>query len=415
MKNTTLFLAIVLLLGACKDKMYQKYLANVPVYTSYETFRSSGGFESPRAIDKMGNIYFKDNYLFVVEPDKGIHFIDNTNPSAPIQKGFLNVWGAGNMAIKGNYLYVNSYIDLLVYDISSMENPTLTRRMEDVFPTALPTSNSDYPYAAIDKSKGVVTSWIVEEVNEEVTPYSPTYFEDGGIVAFNETSGAPSISATGIAGSISLFTIVGDYLYVMEEGNLLHPFDLTNPASPVTHERVNVWGTEVETLFPYQDYLFMGTPSGIQIFGTTNPKSPNHLSTFDHGRGCDPVVVKDDYAYVTVRSGGACGGVINQLDVINVSNKSNPTLISSFEMTNPHGLGIDDNLLFICDGAAGLKVFDATNPSESGNHLLYSFPSVQVTDIIPFNNVAMVIGTDGIYQYDYSVPGEFNLLSVIPF
>ena len=64
-------------------------------------------------------------------------------------------------------------------------------------------------------------------------------------------------------------------------------------------------------------------------------------------------------------------------------------------MTNPHGLGIDDNLLFICDGAAGLKVFDATNPSESGNHLLYSFPSVQVTDIIPFNNVAMVIGTDG--------------------
>ena len=90
MRNTTLFLAIVLLLGACKDKMYQKYLANLPVYTSYETFRSSGVFESPRAIDKMGNIYFKDNYLFVVEPDKGIHFIDNANPAAPVQKGFLN-------------------------------------------------------------------------------------------------------------------------------------------------------------------------------------------------------------------------------------------------------------------------------------------------------------------------------------
>ena len=124
------------------------------MYTSYETFRSSGGFESPRAIDKMGNIYFKDNYLFVVEPDKGIHFIDNANPSTPIQKGFLNVWGAGNMAIKGNYLYVNSYIDLLgMIFLRWKIQPA--RRMEDVFPTALPTSNSDYPYAAIDKSKGV--------------------------------------------------------------------------------------------------------------------------------------------------------------------------------------------------------------------------------------------------------------------
>src|SRR5690606_2672021 len=123
------------------------------------------------------------------------------------------------------------------------------------------------------------------------------------------------------------------------------------------------------------------------------------VSSLSHARGCDPVVVQDDYAYVTVRSGGDCGGDINQLDVIDVSNISNPILKKSFAMKNPHGLGIDGNTLFICDGDAGLKVFDGTNPLTVGNELLHQFKNIQATDIIPYNNVAMVIGDDGIYQY----------------
>lgn len=418
MKKAIIFIAVISLLSACKDKVYQKYLTNVPVYTDYETFRATGGFESSKTIEKKGNIYFKDDYLFMVEPDKGIHFIDNSNPSSPGQMGFLNVWGATSMAIKGNYLYANSFIDLVVYDISSLSNPILVERLEDVFPSALPHSDGNYPYQPIDKNLGVVTSWEVKEVKEDISESGPTWVNPGGwgIVlsdaSFNESAGAGS--GTGIAGSISLFTIINDYLYVIEEGNVLHPFEITNPASPQVNEGIGVWGN-VETLFPYENYLFMGTPTGMIVYGTDNPANPHYISSLSHARGCDPVVVKDDYAYVTVRSGGPCGGDINQLDVIDISTISNPVLMQTFQMKNPHGLGIEGNNLFICDGDAGLKVFDATNPVDCGNNLLHTFKNIQATDVIPFNDIAMVIGDDGIYQYDYSDPENMTLLSKIEF
>jgi len=419
MKKVLVFIGVIALLSSCQDKIYQKYLTNVPVYTDYETFRSTGGFESPRTIEEKGNIYFKDDFLFMVEPDKGVHFIDNSNPSSPSQTGFLNVWGATGMAIKGNYLFANSFIDLVVYDISNLSNPTLVRRMEDVFPSALPFSEGNYPYQSVDKELGVVTAWEIKEVKEEVSNENPTWINPGvwGIseVAFDSGGGTTSGGgSTGISGSISLFTIINDYLYVVEEGHSLHPFEITDPTNPSKSEPVAVWG-DVETLFPHQDYIFMGTPTGMLIYETSNPTVPTYVSSLSHARGCDPVVVKDNYAYVTVRSGGPCGGDINQLDVIDISTVSNPILKQSFNMKNPHGLGIDGNHLFLCDGEAGLKVFDITNPEDCGNQKLHQFGHIQATDVIPYNDIAMVVGDDGIYQYDYSDPENMNLLSKIKF
>ncbi len=234
----------------------------------------------------------------MVEPDKGIHFIDNTNPSTPIQTGFLNIWGATGMSIKGNFLYANSFIDLVVYDISSFESPVMVDRLEDVFPGALPYSDKNYPFKTIDKSKGVVTSWIVEEITEDVTNSNPSWIDCFNCeVSFIETNstfdgGGPSAGgSTGVSGSISLFTIIDDYLYIVENGRLLHPFNISNPGLPSVNDPVVVWGN-VETLFPYNGYIFMGTPSGMIIYETSNPTVPTYVSSLSHARGCDPVVVQ---------------------------------------------------------------------------------------------------------------------------
>jgi hypothetical protein len=104
---------------------------------------------------------------------------------------------------------------------------------------------------------------------------------------------------------------------------------------------------------------------------------------------------------------------MNQLDVIDISDYNNPFIEKSYPMTNPHGLGIDNNLLFICDGNAGLKVFDATDPIESGNNIIHTFNDITAIDIIPNNELAIVIGENSIKQYDYSNPEELILLSTI--
>jgi hypothetical protein len=81
---------------------------------------------------------------------------------------------------------------------------------------------------------------------------------------------------------------------------------------------------------------------------------------------------------------------------------------------NPHGLGIDDKILFVCDGDAGLKVFDATDPMEIHLHQLAHFPDIKSYDVIPMEGVLMMIGADGLYQYDYTNLSNLHLISQIP-
>lgn len=418
-KITILALSLILVLGSCKDKIYNKYLANIPVYTSYEEFRASVKFEQPHELTTKGGIYIKDDYLFVSEPNEGIHFIDNSNPSSPNNVGFLRIIGNTGLAIKGDYLYANALIDLVVIDVSDLSSPKEVARIKDVFPAALPQTESQHPISEIDKNLGVVTSFEINEVKEETTddvfsgcPNCEVFVTNEAL--FDNSMGGNSTGNQGISGSITKITIVNDYLYVMES-NVLVPFNISNPLNPQNKNGVSTWRT-VETLFANNGNIYMGTTTGMMIYSTTNPDVPNHISTITHMRACDPVVVQGDYAYVTVRSGGTrCGGEINQLDIIDISDINYPILKQSFQMKNPHGLGVDGSTLFICDGDAGLKIFDATNPLTCGDQLIKKFGNIQATDIIPFNDIAIVIGDDGIYQYDYSDNQNLVLLSKIKF
>jgi hypothetical protein len=416
MKKTLILFIAILTLAACQDKIHNKYIGCFPVYTDYETFRSSTQFIAPQPIKNNGNIYIKDQYLFIVSPDQGIHFLDNSNPSSPVNLGFLKIMGCTGMAIKGNYLYANSFIDLVVFDLTNVVSPVEISRVKDVFPQAVPLLEKNYPIAeSIDKSKGVVTAWEYRKVKEK-TSGEPNWINcincDVMLVSSFESQNVSS-GSTGISGSITKLTIINDFLYVMDYGQL-KPFNISNPNSLVSHQAVDTW-REVETLFPYNNYIFMGTTTGMLIYNTTNPAAPEYVSSVNHLTACDPVVVQDNYCYVTVRSGTRCGSDLNQLDIIDISNIENPILMNSFNMENPHGLGIDGNQLFICDGAAGLKIFDASQPVSAGEKLLHHFKDIQATDVIPFNNLAIVIGENGIRQYDYSDPSDLKLLSTFNF
>jgi hypothetical protein len=126
------------------------------------------------------------------------------------------------------------------------------------------------------------------------------------------------------------------------------------------------------------------------------------------------VVVEGDYAYVTLRAGNLCGDIKSQLDVIDISDIQNPLLVADYLMEEPYGLGIDDSLLFVCDGSAGLKIYNAVDPKTIDQHKLGQYDNIQAYDVIPLGNILVMIGTDGLYQYDYSDPRNIKLLSIIP-
>lgn len=410
----TLTLALLLLLCGCKDKYVARYKVYEAVYMDLENFRSSVAFESARPIKVRGNIYVKDNYLFVVETNSGVHFINNSNPSNPVKTGFLKIPGCSNIAVRGSVMYASSLMDLVCIDLSNIGDPVEFRRLENVFPGAEAVCLKNYPKMPVDDSKGLVVDWTVKEVEEETEHIQyggggPIMFE--GDILLSATMGNPGSGSSGISGSITKFALAGDYLYVYDQGKLT-PVDVSNQQFPAAAAPVWVQ-SNIETLFPHGDHLFMGTTTGMLIYSLSNPVAPQYLSGVSHMRACDPVVVQDNYAFVTVRSSSFCGGNINELQLIDISNIHAPELKKTFQMNGPHGLGIDGETLFICDGDAGLKIFDASDVENCGSKLIEKYRHIEAIDVIPHNNTAIVIGERGIYQYDYSDRKNISLLSEI--
>jgi hypothetical protein len=424
-KLSVVLLAVIAVSSCDKSTENYTYVANVPIYQSYDEFRAAAiTFEAAQPLENTGKIYFKGGKIYVNELSKGIHVIDNADPAAPNNIGFLSIPGNVDIAIKGNILYADSYVDLLAIDISDINNPRITKRIENVFEPSLPPFDETFPVAPLDHEKGVVVGWNIEKITEKVDVTGNYYY--GGTrwglmdvsAEVNSAAGKGGQTtyfvpnATGIAGSMARFIIYTDYLYTInsDDVNVYNISNTPEPSVGASFETSRV----IETLFVYGDKLFIGSTTGMLIYNLANPANPAYLSMLDHFKSCDPVVVEGDYAYVTLRAGSGCGGTSNQLDVVDISNIMSPYLVKSYSLTGPYGLGIDDNVLFICDGDDGLKVFDATDKYAVDENMLAHFPDIHAYDIIPFSKVAMMIGDDGLYQYNYGDLNNLQLLSVIP-
>lgn len=211
----------------------------------------------------------------------------------------------------------------------------------------------------------------------------------------NSNDASPGSADNGKGGSLARFTVLDNTLYVVDNENL-RTFSLANPASP-TKGTVVPLGFGVETIYPRAPYLFLGTQRGMFIFDASVPNQPQQLAYFQHVMSCDPVVVDERYAYVTLRDGRTCGGGPNQLQVVDLTNLRSPRLAQTYPMQHPLGLGLDSTLLFVCDKDQ-LKVFDTKQspvlPAPQ------TFP-ITVSDVIPHRGLLLAIGPGGLYQYRY--------------
>lgn len=424
MKTKKLFLgtlaAIICLFSllSCSDTCETTF-TNIyyePIYTSKAEIRGGVAVEPGKAITGRGKIFFKAGYLFVNEPKNGIHVVDNRNPSNPVNVAFIKVPGSFDIVVKDDLLFTDSYMDLVTFDISDLSAIREVNRMEDFF-----FGHGQVYYQNAPEESRIVTDW-EEEEREEVIESCDSWVPGVNWLANNRlvqtmsfddaaVAEAGASSAPGIAGSLARFALVDNHLYALDLGTLKN-LDLSAPLNPQSGEDLYVsW--DVETLFPRGNELFVGAQSGMHILDITNRNAPASLSLYTHVTNCDPVIVDGDLAYVTLRSGTTCEGWDNQLEVIDISNLRSPELLHTYPMTNPHGLSKDGDALFICDGDDGLKVFNAADIAAIDQNLLAHDRNIQAYDVIAFNNIAMLIGDDGLRQYDYSDLNNIRLLSTI--
>ncbi len=431
MKTNRLLLLVLplLYLTGCTDnceqvRTFRKY---TPVQISIADLRKAVSSGAPQPLVEPGKLYVKDQYLFIVEVKKGIHVFDNSNPSSPKAISFLPIPGNVDIAVRDNILYADSYIDLIALDISNPAVITEVSRTETGFQNGQ-VGRMYWSYDAVnqkvnDQREEIATETIKTDCEGTFNflPYLVPitwfgrYYES---YAFNDLSSSsfksqngPTTPTTGTGGSMARFAIADNQLYVVNNYTL-QLFDISDPAKPAKGKSANL-GWNVETIFPYRNSLFIGTTTGLYIYDVAKPAEPKQLSAFSHVRSCDPVVVHENYAYVTLRGTSTCGvpGTQDVLDVIDISNLSAPRVAKSYPLETPYGLGIDYPTLFVCQGNKGLSVFDASNPLDLKAR--QTFANVNAFDVIPFSKTLLTIGKDGLYQYDYSNPDNLRLLSKI--
>ena len=251
-----------------------------PVYVQMDEVRQDIQMEGPRQLEQPGKIYFYQDMIFINEYRKGIHVIDNQDPTSPNPIAFINIPGNVDMAAIGNLLYADNYVDLVTISIEQPDNPQFVSRTEDVFPSH--SLNQDLghlvyyePSQQVEEVPCTSPNWGRPFwVQDERMFVSPTLTSG----SFDAANAGSSGASSGIGGSLARFTLAAGHLYVVDESTL-RVFDLSTLTQPELVSQVGVgWG--IETIFPYGDHLFIGSNTGMFIFDNTNPVQTKFIICF---------------------------------------------------------------------------------------------------------------------------------------
>ena len=214
----------------------------------------------------------------------------------------------------------------------------------------------------------------------------------------NSISSQDSASYDGQGGSLATFSLKGNYLYTVDFSNLT-VFNITNSKDPVRVNSINV-GFDIETLFSFEDFLFIGSQNAMYIYDITNEELPKLMSQSNHFRACDPVVANGTNAYVTLHTNATCGGSVNELKTYDITDVENPILLNTRGLTQPKGLSLyGSDFLLVCDDT--VKIFDITDPTDS--KYIEAIPTVGAIDIIIRDNNAFIIADHSITQYQLNL------------
>jgi len=199
------------------------------------------------------------------------------------------------------------------------------------------------------------------------------------------------------AGSMAKFIVKGDYLYVVGNDNLM-----TVDIEDSTQVRISsnqYIGYGIETLFYHDSYLYMGSTDGMYICDLVRPAKPMLVTMYEHITSFDPVVVRGNYAFVTLRS-GLSWNAVDELQVIDITQLDNPVEVATYPMDSPKGLAITDSLLFVCDNTS-LVVMNALDPLNMTVTHRFTLNGV-LNDVIAHNGLLTISYGSGLAQFSYA-------------
>ena len=424
MRLLLLSLGVSFLLSGClQDKCADTvtYQAFHPVVVTAADWRNTDFTVKSASVEvcEPSGFYAYGDYLFVVDRNEGVHIYDNHDNDKPVAVGFLPVPGGQGIAVRNDVLYLSQYLDVVTFDLSKPSTPTLLSRTEDVFEVysvfaGTGPAGDEFVVSYVPSTETMEVSCTDLRGGADFWQEDLVFTLDASRFTNNYAPGAPD--RVGQGGSLARFTISQSTLYAVDDTRL-RTFSLADPTAPELVGEIEL-GQGIETIFPYRDQLYIGSTTGVHIYDVSNPLVPDHLSTFSHVLSCDPVVVQDDLAYVTMWGGSTCGSQDDRLLILDVSNPRQPVELQSTVMQQSHGLGVDGDRLYLCSGTDGVKVFDLDERGLLGD-LIGQRSDFNAKDVIVRGDRQELIvfgwGQAGIRQYDYTRAGELSPVSELTY
>lgn len=204
----------------------------------------------------------------------------------------------------------------------------------------------------------------------------------------------------GKGGSLAKFSIVGNYLYAVDN-HFLYTYNITDPKKPVKTNTSNI-NFDLETIYSFKNKLFLGSRTGLYIYSIDTPAIPSKVGEAKHGRSCDPVVATDSVAYVTLKGSTICGPAEDGLYIHDIKNIFKPVLKNTVKVSTPEGLGLQDTTLYVCCNANGLHIYNVSDPYKPVERKVLS--DANYKDVITYGNLLICYVTTGILIYDITNP-----------
>jgi hypothetical protein len=365
------------------------------------------------AIVNPGKIYIGDKYILIGEEEKGIHVYNNEDITNPIKINFINVPGNREFFVLGGSLYAESYYDIVKYDISSLEEVKEIGRCPNFINEEV---KNDEGHSLLGFTFQQVTKTLSKDsdIYDDILDDNIVYYDFAqNIIPRSAVPSSFSGNSSGHSGTVNRLSVYNEFLYIVNRNKII----TIDESSMTVTSRILGASSEMETVIPYQDKLFIGSRTSMDIYDIANPHQPHHEYAFNHVESCDPVLPYNSAAYVTLRTGdfADCPGNTNALVVLDISNLEYPKHVFEMAMHNPFGMAVIDDKLFVGEGDYGLAVFNIENPLRPTNKVSIE---IEAYDIMPhptIKNLILVAGENGLNQITIGPDQSIYINSTIQF
>lgn len=263
----------------------------------------------------------------------GVRVVDVSNPTNPVGRGLVPVFGAIALQAVSNRIYAACQYDgLQIIDVS---NPNAPVRLGQIT-----TVDAALDVHTIGNIAYVADSMAGLQVYNVGNPAQPWRW--GGARYTND-----NVNATGIQ-------VVGRYTYLSYATSGLRIFDVGNLSNVVYVSGYKNGGTALAVAVE-DNYAYVANGyHGLLVIDVSNVGNPEPVATFPVAGAAFDIQVVNRRAYIASEYGG--------ITVVDIRNPRHPRLAASYTSGVGYGVCVSGEHVYLASGDDGLRIFRQVGP-----------------------------------------------------